>query len=106
LGSVWRRLGSGAKVFLFLALVKPWVEDEITKQFQRSIARQGLKFKLSSKVTKAETTDSGVSLTVEPAKGGAAETLQADIVLVCIGRRPLVEGLGPRKLRGELNAAR
>jgi dihydrolipoamide dehydrogenase len=53
---------------------------------------------LSSKVTKAATTDSGVTLTVEPAKGGAAETLQADIVLVCIGRRPLVEGLGLDKV--------
>ena len=98
LGSVWRRLGSEVTVVEFLDRITPGVDDEITKQFQRSLARQGLKFKLSSKVTKAETTDSGVSLTVEPAKGGAAETLQADIVLVCIGRRPLVEGLGLDKL--------
>ena len=98
LGSVWRRLGSEVTVVEFLDRITPGVDDEITKQFQRSLARQGLKFKLNSKVTKAETTDSGVSLTVEPAKGGAAETLQADIVLVCIGRRPLVEGLGLDKL--------
>ena len=98
LGSVWRRLGSEVTVVEFLDRITPGVDDEITKQFQRSLTRQGLKFKLSSKVTKAETTDSGVSLTVEPAKGGAAEILQADIVLVCIGRRPLVEGLGLDKV--------
>ena len=98
LGSVWRRLGSEVTVVEFLDRITPGVDDEITRQFQRSLAKQGLKFKLSSKVTKAETTDSGVSLTVEPAKGGAAETLQADIVLVSIGRRPLVAGLGLDKL--------
>jgi dihydrolipoamide dehydrogenase len=98
LGSVWRRLGSEVTVVEFLDRITPGVDDEITRQFQRSLTRQGLKFKLSSKVTKAATTDSGVTLTVEPAKGGAAETLQADIVLVCIGRRPLVEGLGLDKL--------
>jgi dihydrolipoamide dehydrogenase len=98
LGSVWRRLGSEVTVVEFLDRITPGVDDEITRQFQRSLARQGLKFKLSSKVTKAETTDSGVTLTVEPAKGGAAETLQADIVLVSIGRRPLVEGLGLDKV--------
>jgi dihydrolipoamide dehydrogenase len=98
LGSVWRRLGSEVTVVEFLDRITPGVDDEITRQFQRSLTRQGLKFKLSSKVTKAETTGSGVTLTVEPAKGGAAETLQADIVLVSIGRRPLVEGLGLDKV--------
>jgi dihydrolipoyl dehydrogenase len=98
LGSVWRRLGSEVTVVEFLDRITPGVDDEITRQFQRLLAKQGLKFKLSSKVTKAEATDSGVSLTVEPAKGGAAETLQADIVLVSIGRRPLVEGLGLDKV--------
>jgi dihydrolipoamide dehydrogenase len=88
----------------FLDRITPGVDDEITKQFQRSLTKQGLKFKLSSKVTKAETTDSGVTLTVEPAKGGAAETLQADIVLVSIGRRPLVEGLGLDKVGVKLTA--
>jgi len=104
LGSVWRRLGSEVTVVEFLDRITPGVDDEITKQFQRSLAKQGLKFKLSSKVTKAETTDSGVTLTVEPAKGGAAETLQADIVLVSIGRRPLVEGLGLDKVGVKLTA--
>jgi dihydrolipoamide dehydrogenase len=104
LGSVWRRLGSEVSVVEFLDRITPGVDDEITKQFQRSLTKQGMKFKLSSKVTKAETTDSGVTLTVEPAKGGAAETLQADIVLVCIGRRPLVEGLGLDKVGVKLTA--
>jgi len=94
LGSVWRRLGSDVTVVEFLDRIAPGIDDEITKHFQRALAKQGLKFKLGSKVTKAETTASGVTLTVEPAKGGAAETLEADVVLVAIGRRPFVEGLG------------
>jgi dihydrolipoamide dehydrogenase len=94
LGSVWRRLGSDVTVVEFLDRIAPGIDDEITKHFQRALAKQGLKFKLGSKVTKAETGASGVKLTVEPAKGGAAETLEADVVLVAIGRRPFVEGLG------------
>jgi dihydrolipoamide dehydrogenase len=94
LGSVWRRLGSDVTVIEFLDRITPGVDDEVTRQFQRSLGRQGMKFKLGSKVTKAEVSGSGVSLTVEPAKGGAPETVEADIVLVCIGRRPSVEGLG------------
>jgi dihydrolipoamide dehydrogenase len=106
LGSVWRRLGSEVTVVEFLDRITPGVDDEITKQLQRSLAKQGLKFRLSSKVTKAETTDAGVTLTVEPAKGGPAETLQADIVLVCVGRRPLVEGLGLDKIGVKLTEHR
>ncbi len=98
LGSVWRRLGSEVTVVEFLDRITPGVDDEITRQFQRSLAKQGMKFKLGSKVTKTEVTGSGVTLTVEPAKGGAAETLQADVVLVCIGRRPVVQGLGLDKV--------
>ncbi len=94
LGSVWRRLGADVTVIEFLDRITPGVDDEITKHFQRALAKQGLKFKLGSKVTKADASGQGVTLTVEPAKGGAAETVQADIVLVCIGRRPFVEGLG------------
>ena len=94
LGSVWRRLGADVTVIEFLDRISPGVDDEITKHFQRALAKQGLKFKLGSKVTKAEATDAGVVLTVEPAKGGAGETVQADIVLVAIGRRPCVAGLG------------
>jgi dihydrolipoamide dehydrogenase len=94
LGSVWRRLGSDVTVVEFLDRIAPGIDDEVTKHFQRALAKQGLKFKLGAKVTRAETSDAGVKLTVEPAKGGAAETLDADIVLVAIGRRPFVEGLG------------
>jgi dihydrolipoyl dehydrogenase len=94
LGSVWRRLGSDVTMVEFLDRIAPGVDDEVTRQLQRSLQRQGLKFKLGSKVIKAETTASGVTLTVEPAKGGATETMEADVVLVCIGRRPYVAGLG------------
>ena len=94
LGSVWRRLGSDVTVIEFLDRITPGVDDEITKFFQRALAKQGLKFKLGSKVTKADSSGAGVKLTVEPAKGGAAETVEADVVLVCIGRRPYVDGLG------------
>ena len=98
LGSVWRRLGSDVTVVEFLDRIAPGIDDEITKHFQRALAKQGLKFKLGSKVTKAETGVSGVKLTVEPAKGGASEILEADVVLVAIGRRPFVEGLGLDKV--------
>jgi dihydrolipoamide dehydrogenase len=94
LGSVWRRLGSDVTVVEFLDRIAPGIDDEITRHFQRALARQGLKFRLGTKVTRAETSDAGVRLTVEPAKGGAAETLEADIAMVCIGRRPSIEGLG------------
>src|SRR4051812_8647013 len=87
LGSVWRRLGSDVTVIEFLDRITPGVDDEITKHFQRSLAKQGLKFKLGSKVTKAEVGGAAITLSVEPAKGGAAQTVEADIVLVCIGRR-------------------
>ena len=94
LGSVWRRLGSDVTVIEFLDRITPGVDDEITKFFQRALAKQGMKFRLGAKVTKAEASGAGVKLTVEPSKGGAAESVEADIVLVCIGRRPHVEGLG------------
>ena len=106
LGSVWRRLGSDVTVIEFLDRITPGVDDEITKHFQRALAKQGLTFKLGSKVTKADASGQGVTLTVEPAKGGAAETVQADIVLVCIGRRPFVEGLGLDKAGVKLTRAR
>ncbi len=94
LGSVWRRLGSDVTVVEFLDRISPGVDDEITKHFQRALARQGLKFKLGTKVTKAAASGSAIKLSMEPANGGMAESLDADVVLVCIGRRPYVEGLG------------
>src|SRR6266404_5958787 len=103
LGSVWRRLGSEVTVVEFLDRITPGVDDEVTKHFQRALQKQGLKFKLDSKVTKAESNASGVSLTIEPSKGGPAETLQADVVLVSIGRRPYVEGMGLDKIGVKLS---
>src|ERR1700754_4888849 len=83
LGSVWRRLGSDVTVIEFLDRITPGVDDEVTRQLQRSLTKQGMKFKLGSKVTKADTSGAGVVLTVEPAPGksggGPSETVEADI---------------------------
>ena len=94
LGSVWSRLGAEVTVIEFLDRILPTMDGEIAKQTQRVLAKQGLKFKLGSKVTGAKTAKSGVTLSVEPAKGGDAESLKAEVVLVSIGRRPYTEGLG------------
>ena len=94
LGSVWRRLGAQVTVVEFLDRITPGMDAEVAKTFQRSLTKQGLVFKLSSKVTGAKASKSGVSLTVEPVAGGAAETLEADYVLLAIGRRPYTQGLG------------
>ncbi|WP_284177486.1 dihydrolipoyl dehydrogenase [Rhabdaerophilum sp. SD176] len=93
LGSVWRRLGAKVEVIEYLDRILPGMDAEVAKQFQRMLEKQGITFHLGKKVTGAST-EAGVSLTVEPAAGGAAETVQADIVLVAIGRRPNTEGLG------------
>ena len=94
LGSVWRRLGSRVTVIEFLDHILPGMDREVTKQTQRILAKQGLDFKLSSKVTGAKAGKGGVTLAVEPVKAGKAEKLKADVVLVSIGRRPFTEGLG------------
>jgi len=94
LGSVWHRLGAEVTVIEFLDRITPTMDSEISTAFQKILAKQGLKFKLGAKVTGATTTDSGVTLTVEPAKGGAAETIEADIVLLAIGRYAYTAGLG------------
>ena len=95
LGSVWRRLGSEVTVVEYLDRVLPGMDGEVGKQFQRILPKQGIAFKLSTKVTGVEVgKKGGATVTVEPAAGGAAETLQADVVLVCIGRVPYTEGLG------------
>ncbi|MGK9236089.1 dihydrolipoyl dehydrogenase [Inquilinus limosus] len=94
LGSVWARLGAKVTVVEFLDRILPTNDGEVSKQMQRILAKQGMAFKLSSKVTGATQTDKGVTLTVEPAKGGDAETIEADYVLVSIGRRPYTDGLG------------
>lgn len=94
LGSVWSRLGAKVTVVEFLDRILPTNDGEVSKQMQRILTKQGMAFKLSSKVTAASKTDKGVTLTVEPAKGGDAETIEADYVLLSIGRRPYTEGLG------------
>jgi dihydrolipoamide dehydrogenase len=94
LGSVWRRLGSQVTVVEFLDRLVPTMDGEVGKTFQRVLTKQGMKFKLSSKVTAVTKAPDGVTLTIEPAKGGAAETLTADVVLLAIGRRALTQGLG------------
>ena len=94
LGSVWRRLGAKVTVIEFLDRILPGMDADIAKQAQRILAKQGLDFRLGAKVTGAATSDAGVTLTVEPAKGGDAQTIAADIVLLAIGRRPYLDGLG------------
>ncbi len=94
LGSVWRRLGADVTVIEYLDVILPTMDAEVRKQAQRILAKQGLNFKMGHKVTGAETGKSKVKLTVEPAKGGDAEVIEAETVLVAIGRRPYVAGLG------------
>jgi len=94
LGSVWRRLGAEVVVVEFLDRILPGIDGEVAKQFQRLLEKQGFKFHLGHKVTGVETDDSGVKVTIAPAAGGDALTLDADVVLVAIGRRPYTAGLG------------
>jgi dihydrolipoamide dehydrogenase len=94
LGSVWRRLGSEVIVVEFLDRILPGLDSEVCRQFQRLLEKQGVTFKLSSKVTGVEVSGNKLKATVEPAAGGAAEAIDADVVLVSIGRVPFTEGLG------------
>jgi dihydrolipoamide dehydrogenase len=95
LGSVWRRLGAEVTVVEFLDHILPGIDGEVARQFHRLLQKQGIAFKLSSKVTAIDTSGKVLKVKVEPAAGGgAAETIEADIVLVAIGRVPYTEGLG------------
>jgi dihydrolipoamide dehydrogenase len=94
LGSVWRRLGAQVTVVEFMDGVLPGMDGEVRRQAQRLFERQGMAFKLSSKVTAVDASGGTLKATVEPAKGGTAETIEADVVLVSIGRVPYTEGLG------------
>ncbi|HTR15985.1 MAG TPA: dihydrolipoyl dehydrogenase [Acetobacteraceae bacterium] len=94
LGSVWHRLGAKVTVIEYLDRLVPGMDNEVAKTFERILAKQGLQFRLGAKVTGATKGKNSVTLTVEPAKGGAAETIKADVVLVAIGRRPYTKGLG------------
>ncbi|QIP03755.1 dihydrolipoyl dehydrogenase [Bradyrhizobium symbiodeficiens] len=94
LGSVWHRLGAEVVVVEFLDRILPGMDGEIAKQFQRILEKQGFAFKLGAKVTAVDTSGKTLKATIEPAAGGAAETLEADVVLVCIGRVPYTDALG------------
>ena len=94
LGSVWHRLGAEITVVEYLDRLVPGMDGEIGKTFERVLGKQGIKFRLSTKVTGAVASETGVDLTIEPAKGGATETIHADVVLVSIGRRPFTKSLG------------
>lgn len=94
LGSVWRRLGAQVTVVEFLDRIVPTMDGEVARAFQRILVKQGMTFRLGTKVTAARTGNDGVALTLEPAKGGAAEEIAADVVLLSIGRRPFMQGLG------------
>lgn len=94
LGSVWRRLGAEVTVIEFLDQILPGMDGEVRKQSQRILKKQGIDFKLGTKVTAAKKTKTSVTLTMEPAKGGDSEELKVDACLVAIGRRPYTDNLG------------
>jgi len=98
LGSVWRRLGAKVTVVEFLDQILPGMDEEVRKEAGKIFKKQGFEYRLGTKVTGATIASGKATLTVEPAKGGAAETIEADAVLVSIGRRPNTEGLGLDKI--------
>lgn len=95
LGSVWARLGAQVTVVEYLDRILPGMDSEVARQFQRMLQKQGMEFKLSSKVAGVDKQDDGsLKVRVEPVKGGEAELIDADVALVAIGRKPFTEGLG------------
>ena len=103
LGSVWRRLGAQVTVVEFLDGVLPGMDGEVRRQAQRLFEKQGMTFKLSSKVTAVDVSGKRLKVTVEPVKGGTAELVEVDVVLVAIGRVPYTEGLGLKELGVKLD---
>ena len=103
LGSVWRRLGAEVTVIEFLDALLPGMDGEVRKEAARIFKKQGMELRLSTKVTGVTVKGKKATLTIEPAAGGEAETLEADCVLVSIGRRPNTEGLGLDRIGLELN---
>ncbi|MDE2164735.1 MAG: dihydrolipoyl dehydrogenase [Alphaproteobacteria bacterium] len=98
MGSVWRRLGAEVTVVEFLDRITPGMDAELSAALQRSLERQGFKFRLATKVAEAKSGKDGVTLALEPAKGGARENLDADIVLVAVGRVPHTAELGLKEI--------
>lgn len=103
LGSVWQRLGTQVTVVEFLDRILPTMDGELSKTAQKILGKQGMQFKLSTKVTSAKAEGNGVALTLEAAAGGSPEKMQADVVLLAIGRRPYTEGLGLEKVGVKLD---
>ena len=103
LGSVWRRLGSEVVVVEFLDRILPGMDGEVAKSFQRILEKQGMTFKLGAKVTGVDASGKRLKAQVEPAAGGKAETIEADVVLVAIGRVPYTEGLGLKEAGVQLD---
>jgi len=103
LGTVWRRLGAEVTVIEFMDNILPGMDNEVRKEAKKIFAKQGLKFKLSSKVVSAKSSAKSVDLSVEPAAGGKAEKIKTDIVLMAIGRKPYAEGLGLDKVGVKLD---
>ncbi len=104
LGSVWSRLGAKVTVVEFLDRIVPGIDNDVAKNFQRILKKQGFDFKLGMKVTGIEKSGKGLKVSVEPAQGGDKEVIEADIALVAIGRRPYTEGLGLEEVGVELDA--
>lgn len=98
LGSVWRRLGSKVTVVEFMDRLIPTMDGEVSKEFEKIMKRQGMAIKTSTKVTGVEVKGNGAVVSVEPAKGGAAEQIECDVVLMAIGRRPYLDGLNLEKI--------
>jgi len=98
LGSVWRRLGAKVTCVEFLDQILPGFDGDVRKECNKIFKKQGIEFKVSTKVTGVKVNGGKATLTIEPAKGGAAETIEADCVLVSIGRRPNTDGLGLDKI--------
>jgi len=94
LGSVWRRLGAQVTVVEFLDRILPGIDAEVARQFQRILEKQGIAFKLASKVAAIDSSGALLKATVEPVAGGAALGIEADVALIAVGRVPYTEGLG------------
>ncbi|MGF1561532.1 MAG: dihydrolipoyl dehydrogenase [Geminicoccaceae bacterium] len=94
MGTVWRRLGSNVTVVEFLDRITPGMDGDVSKQFQRILAKQGIEFRLGTKVTGVDSSGNRLKVQLEPAKGGDSESMETDVVLVSIGRRPYTDGLG------------
>ena len=104
LGSVWRRLGAEVTVVEFLDQLLPGMDGDVRKEAAKIFKKQGMTLRLSTKVTGVKVKGAKATLTLEPSAGGAAETLEADCVLVAIGRRPNTTGLGLGAIGHEPNA--